>query len=189
LKAEREAWRQEFAQIDPARLIFLDESGTTTAMTRRYGRAQRGKRVDAAVPHGHWKVLTLTAAVRLNGVGGCLVFDGATDAMVFETYSEKVLAPSLGPGDIVILDNLPAHKHNPAIEAIRATGAEIRFLPPYSPDLNPIEKMFSKVKEYLRAAAARTVEALIDEIGNALRSVTSQDIRGWFKSCGYRYAQ
>ncbi len=189
MKAEREAWRQEFARIDPARLVFLDESGTTTAMTRRYGRARRGKRVDAAVPHGHWKVLTLTAAVRLDGVGGCLVLDGATDAMVFETYSERLLAPALGPGDIVILDNLSSHKHDPAIEAIRAAGAEIRFLPPYSPDLNPIEKMFSKVKEYLRAAAARTVEDLIDAIGRALKTVTGQDIQGWFKSCGYCYAQ
>lgn len=114
------------------------------------------------------------------------MLDGATDAMVFETYSEKVLAPTLGPGDIVILDNLPAHKHNPAIEAIRAAGAEVRFLPPYSPDLNPIEKMFSEVKEFLRSETARTVEALIDAIG---REVTNQGIRGCLNLYGYRYVQ
>lgn len=175
--------------MDPTRLVFLDESGTSTAMTRRYGRAPRGQRVDAAVPHGHWKVLTLTAAVRLGGVGGCLVLDGATDAMVFETYAERVLAPTLRPGDLVILDNLPAYKHGPATAAIRAAGAEVRFLPPYSPDLNPIEKMFSKVKEALRAAAARTVDGLVDAIGAALRAVTDRDISGWFRSCGYRYTQ
>jgi transposase len=189
VKTRREDWRVEFAKVDPSRLVFLDESGTTTAMTRRYGRAPRGRRVDAAVPHGHWKVLTLTAAVRLSGVGGCLVLDGATDAMVFETYAERVLAPTLHPGDVVILDNLPAHKQEPAEAAIRAAGAEVRFLPPYSPDLNPIEKMFSKVKESLRATAARTIDSLVDAIGVALRSVTDRDIIGWFRSCGYRYKQ
>ena len=108
-------------------------------MTRRHGRTPRGARVDAAVPHGHWKVLTLTAAVRLGGVGGCLVLDGATDAMVFETYAERLLAPGLRPGDIVIMDNLPAHKHAPAAAAaIRAAGAEVRFLPAYSPCPYPL---------------------------------------------------
>jgi len=170
-------------------LVFLDESGATTAMTRRYGRAPRGQRVDGAVPHGHWKVLTLTAAVRLGGVGGCMVLDGATDAMVFETYAERVLGPTLRPGDVVVMDNLGSHKRPPPIAAIEAAGAEVRFLPPYSPDLNPIEKMFSKVKEALRAAAARTVDGLIDAIGTALRSVTDRDILGWFRSCGYRYTQ
>ncbi len=187
--AERAAWRQEFATIDPARLVFLDESGTSTAMTRRYGRAPRGVRVDGAVPHGHWKALTLTAAVRLGGVGGCMVLDGATDAMAFETYAERVLAPTLRPGDIVIMDNLASHKRPPPIAAIEAAGATVRFLPPYSPDLNPIEKMFSKLKESLRAAAARTVDGLVDAIGTALRSVTDRDILGWFRSCGYRYTQ
>ena len=141
------------------------------------------------MPHGHWKVLTLTAAARLGGVGGCLVLDGATDAMVFETYAERLLAPGLRPGDVVIMDNLPAHKHAPAAAAIRAAGAEVRFLPAYSPDLNPIEKMFSKVKEALRAAAARTVDGLIDAIGEALSKVTDRDIQGWFGSCGYCYVQ
>ena len=189
LIAARDAWRAEFAAVDPSRLVFLDETGTTTAMTRRYGRAPRGERVAEGVPHGHWKVLTLTAAIRLGGVGGCLALDGATDGMVFETYAERLLAPGLRPGDIVIMDNLPAHKHGPAAAAIRSAGAEVRFLPPYSPDLNPIEKMFSKVKEALRAAAARTIDGLIDAIGEALSKVTDRDIHGWFRSCGYRYVQ
>ncbi len=124
--------------MDPARLVFLDESGTSTAMTRRYGRGPRGARVDGAVPHGHWKLLTLTAAVRLGGVGGCLVRDGATDAMVFETYAERVLAPTLGPGDVVVMDNLGSHKRAPAIAAIEASGAAVRFLPAYSPCPYPL---------------------------------------------------
>ena len=156
-------------------------------MSRRYGRAPRGKRIDAALPHGHWKVLTLTAAIRLDGVSGCMVLDGATDAAVFESYAEGMLAPLLRPDDLVILDNLPAHKNESAIAAFTASGAEVRFLPPYSPDLNPIEKMFSKVKESLRSAAARTVDSLIDAIGVALKTVTVQDIKGWFRSCGYRH--
>jgi transposase len=171
------------------RLVFVDESGTTTTMTRRYGRAPRGRRVDGPVPHGHWKVMTLAAAVRLGGVGGCLVLDGAVDAMAFETYVERVLAPALRPGDVVVMDNLSSHKRAEVAAALAAVGAEVRYLPPYSPDLNPIEKMFSKLKEYLRSVAARTIEGLIDAIGAGLRTVTDRDIGGWFRSCGYRYTQ
>jgi hypothetical protein len=185
LKAEREAWRAEFAAIDPSRLVFLDETGATTAMTRTRGRAPRGRRLRAAVPHGHWKVVTLTAAVRLGGVGACLAFGGATDSMAFETYAVECLAPTLKPGDIVVMDNLTAHKHGPALAAIRAAGAEVRPLPAYSPDLSPIEKMFFKLKEYLRSAEARAVGTLIDALGDALRTVTSDDIREWFRFCGY----
>jgi transposase len=169
--------------------VFLDESGATTAMTRRYGRAPRGQRVDAAVPHGHWKVVTLTAAVRLGGVGACLAFDGATDAACFETYVGECLVSTLREGDIVIMDNLSCHKTAEVERLIRSAGAEVRYLPAYSPDLNPIEEMFSKIKEFLRSAAARTVDALIGAIGDALRSVTPGDILGWFKHCGYRYKQ
>src|SRR5512135_3021202 len=176
LKAEREAWRAEFAAIDPSRLVFLDETGATTAMTRTRGRASRGRRLRAAVPHGHWKVVTLTAAVRLGGVGAWLAF---------ETYAVECLAPTLKPGDIVVMDNLTAHKHGPALAAIHAAGAEVRPLPAYSPDLSPIEKMFFKLKEYLRSAEARAVGTLIDALGDALRRVTSDDIREWFRFCGY----
>ncbi len=169
--------------------MFVDESGATTAMDRRYGRAASGKRVDGPVPHGHWKVTTLTAAVRLGGVGGCLAFPGATDALGFETYAEKVLAPTLQPGDVVILDNLGSHKRPPSVAAIEAAGAQVRFLPPYSPDLNPIEKMFAKLKTHLRKAKTRTVETLYNAIGDGLRAITASDIAGWFKCCGYRHAQ
>jgi hypothetical protein len=126
--------------VDPSRLVLLDETGATTAMTRRYGRAPRGQRVDAAVPHGHWKVVTLTAAVRLGSVGACLAFEGATNATCFEAYIGECLVPTLKAGDIVIMDNLSCHKGAEVERLIRAAGAEVRYLPAYSPDLNPIEK-------------------------------------------------
>jgi len=191
LKAERAAWREEFAALDPSRLAFVDESGATTAMDRTHGRAPSGKRVDGPVPHGHWKVVTLTAAVRLGGMpeAACLAFDGATDAMAFETYAERCLAPSLRPGDVVVMDNLGSHKRPPPIAAIETAGATVRFLPAYSPDLNPIEKLFSKLKAHLRKAKARSIDALHEAIGQGLRTVTASDIAGWFKSCGYRQTQ
>jgi transposase len=185
LKAQRQAWAQEFAGIDPTRLVFLDESGTNTAMARRHGRAPRGQRVDGPVPHGHWKVVTLTAAIRLGEVGACLALDGATDTQCFETYIEECLVPSLRPGDIVVMDNLSCHKTQAVAAAVRAAGAGVRHLPAYSPDLNPIEKMFPKLKALLRKAEARTVAALYEALGAALRAVTPQDIAGWFGSCGY----
>ena len=189
MKAAREAWRAEFADIDPTKLVFLDESGATTAMTRRYGRAPQGVRVEASAPHGDWKVLTLTAAVRLGGVGACAVFDGATNTGCFESYVDQCLVPTLQPGDVVVMDNLSCHKTAEVERLIRAAGACVRYLPPYSPDLNPIERMFSKLKEFLRAASARTVDALIDALGDALRTVTAADILGWFNHAGYRYSQ
>jgi transposase len=189
VKAARQAWREEFATVDPGRLVFLDETGTTTTMTRRYGRAPRGQRLRVAVPQGHWKVLTLTAAMRAGGVGACLTFDGATNTACFETYIGQCLVPTLQVDDIVILDNLACHKTAEVQRLIASAGAQVRYLPPYSPDLNPIEAMFSKVKESLRAAAARTVEALIDAMGEALRGVVASDTSGWFKHCGYRYKQ
>ena len=160
-------------------------------MDRTHGRCASGKRVDGPAPHGHRKVVTLTAAVRLGGVPepACLAFDGATDATSFEAYAERCLAPALRPGDIVILDNLGSHKRPPPIAAIAAAGATVRFLPAYSPDLNPIEKLFSKLKAFLRKAQARSVEALYDALGEALRTITASDIAGWFRSCGYRQTQ
>ena len=175
--------------MDPARLVFLDESGATTAMTRRYGRGPRGQRVDAAVPHGHWKVITLTAAVRLDGVGACLAFDGATNSACFEAYVGRCLVPTLKVGDVVVMDNLSCHKTAEVERLIRAAKAEVRYLPAYSPDLNPIEQLFSKLKEFLRSAAARTVDAVIDAMGDGLRRVTGRDIVGWFNHSGYRYVQ
>lgn len=189
MKAQRAAWQQEFAGIDPSRLVFLDESGTTTNMTRRYGRAPRGQRIDAAVPHGHHKLLTLTAAVRLGEVGACLVFEGATNSLCFESYIEMCLLPTLRVGDIVIMDNLPAHKSAEVERLIDSVGAVVRYLPAYSPDFNPIEQLFSKLKEYLRSVGVRTVEALYGAIGDGLRTIKPSDIQSWFGHSGYRYTQ
>jgi len=158
-------------------------------MDRTHGRSPSGVRVDGPVPHGHWKVVTLTAAVRLGGVGGCLAFDGATDSAAFETYVEKCLTPTLKPGDIVILDNLSCHKTAEAARWIAAAGAELRFLPAYSPDLNPIERMFSKLKASLRSAKARTIDGLIEAMGEALRAVRTADLIGWFRHSGYQARQ
>ncbi len=187
LKAERVAWREEFAAVDPARLVFIDESGASTAMDRTHGRAPSGVRVDGPVPHGHWKVTTLTAAVRLDGVppSACLAFDGATDSACFAAYVGECLAPTLRPGDIVVMDNLSCHKTAEVARLIAAAGAEVRYLPAYSPDLNPIEKLFSKLKACLRSAAARTVGGLIEAMGDALRAVGLGDILGWFVHSGY----
>jgi transposase len=189
LKAERTAWSEEFAGIDPSRLVFIDETGASTAMDRTHGRAPSGVRVDGPVPHGHWKMVTLTAAVRLDGVGACLAFDGATDTAAFETYVEKCLVPTLRPGDVVILDNLSCHKTTETARLIKAAGAELRFLPAYSPDLNPIERMFSKLKTWLRSAKARTIDALIEAMGDALRAVRPADLQGWFRHSGYQDPQ
>jgi transposase len=156
-------------------------------MDRTYGRAPSGVRLDGPVPHGHWKVVTLTAAIRLGGVpeSACLAFDGATDAMAFQTYVERCLVPALRPGDIVVTDNLSCHKTAEVGRLIAAAGAEVRYLPAYSPDLNPIEQLFSKLKAWLREAKARTVDALIEAMGEALRAVRPEDIVGWFDHSGY----
>ena len=187
MKRQRAQWRERTAAVDPTRLVFLDETGTTTAMDRTYGRAPSGVRVDGPVPHGHWRTLTLTAAVRLGGVpeAACLVFDGATDTACFEAYIGQCLVPTLRPGDIVVMDNLGCHKTAEVERLVRSAGAEVWYLPPYSPDMNPIERLFSKLKEALRTAAARTVEALIGAMGEALRAVTPADILGWFGHSGY----
>jgi transposase len=168
-------------------LVFVDETGATTAMDRTYGRGPSGVRVDGPVPQGHWKVLTLTAAVRLGGVpeSACLAFEGATDTAGFETYVERCLVPVLRPGDIVILDNLACHKTAEVRRLIRAAGAEVRHLPAYSPDLNPIEQLFSKLKAWLRKAKARTIDGLIEAMGEALRAIRPGDILAWFLHSGY----
>jgi transposase len=168
--------------------VVVDESGASTARDRTHGRCASGKRVDGPVPHGHWKVVTLTAAVRLGGVPepACLAFDGATNAACFEAYVERCLAPALRPGDVVLLDNLSCHKTAEVARLIAAVGAEVRFLPAYSPDLNPIERLFSQLKAALRKAKARTVDALIAAIGEALRAIRPGDILGWFAHSGYR---
>ena len=188
MKARREAWRQEAPHLDRRRLIFLDESGAKTNMTRLYGRAFDGQRIVDATPQGHWCTTTMISALRLDGRTADRVIEGATDGPAFLTYAERFLAPFLGPGDIVVMDNLAPHKMPAVVQAIEAQGAEVWFLPPYSPDFNPIEKMWSKVKAYLRKVKARTQEALWQAIGAALKTVTASDALGWFESCGYTRA-
>ena len=171
--------------MDPAKLIFLDESGAKTNLTRLRGRALRGQRVHARSPQGHWQTTTVIGALRLDGSTACMAIEGATDTEVFRAYVRQVLCPTLHAGDVVILDNLAPHKSPPPRALIEAAGATIRFLPADSPDLNPIEKMWSKVKSRLRSAEARTQPALIQAIGAALEGVTRQNAMNWGASSGY----
>ena len=177
--------RQEFcaklAGVDPRRLVFVDESGANTAMTRTHGRAPVGQRVYTNTP-GRWESITMTCGLRLSGVTAPLAFRGATNTDIFETYVQDVLVPELKPGDVVIWDNLKPHKSEEAIEAIEAAGASVQPLPPWSPDLTPIEEMVSKVKGAMRSAAARTTNAVYWAFASALDEVTLDDIAGWFQS-------
>jgi transposase len=154
-------------------------------MARMYGRAPRGERCRAPIPHGHWKTTTFVGGLTLNGVVAPMTIDGAMTGAAFLAYVEQVLVPTPAPGDIVILDNLPAHKPVAVREAIKAAGAIMLFLPPYSPDFNPIEMAFSKIKAFLKKAAARTVHALWDAIRDAIDDVTPHDARSFFTACGY----
>jgi transposase len=154
-------------------------------MARRYGRALRGDRCRASVPHGHWKTTTFVGALRLEGMTAPMVLDGAMYGEAFLAYVEQVLGPTLLPGDIVVMDNLPAHKPTAVRRAIEATGAELRFLPPYSPDFNPIEMAFSKLKALLNKAAARTVDDLWDAIAQAIETFTPTECENYFAAAGY----
>ena len=156
-------------------------------MTRLRGRARRGERVHATSPHGHWHTTTMISSIRLDGSSACMAIEGATDTEVFRAYVRDVLCPTLRAGDVVIMDNLSPHKSDLTLGLIEAAGASVRFLPAYSPDLNPIEKMWSKVKQHLRGAEARTREELVAAIAAALLTVTPQDAMGWFASCGYSF--
>lgn len=165
--------------------MFIDETGASTKMARLYGRAPRGERLRAGVPHGHWKTTTFIGALRLTGMTAPMVLDGPMNGDWFTAYVEQVLAPTLRRGDVVILDNLPAHKVRAARDAVRAKGAKLVFLPPYSPDFNPIENAFSKLKAFLRKAAARTVDELWTVIGSAIDAFTPQECRNYFAAAGY----
>jgi len=182
---QRQAWFDNQPDLDPERLIFIDETGVDTKMARRFGRSPRGERCLAAVPHGHWKTTTFTAALRLNGITAPFILEGPMDGDGFLDYVEQVLVPTLKPGDIVIADNLPAHKVAGVQKAIENADASLHYLPPYSPDFNPIEKAFAKLKAYLRKIAARTVDALWDAVADAIRTFTSAHCRNYFVSCGY----
>jgi transposase len=184
---QREQWREEMAQEDPKKKVFVDEFGAQTTMTPLYGRALPGQRVNEAVPADHWHTTTVVEAMGSQGPLAPMELDGAMDGAAFQVWVERVLAPELHPGDIVIWDNLGAHKTPGAQAAVEAAGATVKPLPPHSPDLNPIEPMGGKIKEFLRRAKARTGRALTKAIKQALATITPEDILGWTAHCGYRY--
>ena len=178
VQEQRREFCEELAGVDPRRLVFVDECGADTAMTRTYGRAPAGQRVYADTP-GRWESITLTCGLRLSGAMPALAFPGATNTDLFEHYVEDVLVPELSPGDVVVWDNLKPHRAEEVVEAVEAAGARVGPLPPWSPDLTPIEEMASKVKGALRSAAARTTEAVDAAFASALHEVTPEDIAGW----------
>ena len=178
-------WRQQQPKLTPSKLVFIDETWVKTNMTRRYGRAKRGQRLVAAVAHGHWKTTTFLGALRCEGLTAPLAVDGAINGELFVAYVEQVLVPTLKPGDVVIMDNLRVHKAAGVREAIEAAGAKRLFIPPYSPDLNPIELAFSKLKALLRAKAIRTVDALWKALGDLCNSFSPAECANYFRHDGY----
>ena len=188
MKEKRHQWRQDQPALEPQRLVFVDETWASTNMTRTHGRCPKGQRLVMDVPHAHWKTTTFVAALRCDGLVAPMVADGAMDGDLFIAYGQQQLVPSLRRGDIVVMDNLACHK-KPAVEqAIRSAGCTLRLLPPYSPDLNPIEKVFAKLKALLRKAAKRDVESLWRYLGEALDEFTPDECRNYFASCGYTAA-
>jgi transposase len=182
---QREDWFEGQLDLEPERLVFVDESFASTDMARVYGRARRGQRLRAAIPHGHWKKTTLVAGLRLSGMTAAQLLDGSINGEAFLAYVRDVLVPTLSPGDIVVIDNLSSHKSHPVREAIEAVGAKLLFLPPYSPDFNPIEKAFSKLKALLRKAAERTVSGLRQAITRLLGVFTPKECANYFAAAGY----
>ena len=181
----REAWFEGQLDLDPERLVFIDETWASTAMARRYGRAPRGQRLRAGVPFGHWKTTTFVAGLRMSGMVAPFLLDGPINRNAFETYIEKVLAPELRPGDVVIMDNLSSHKGPNVRAMIEAAGASLMYLPPYSPDFNPIENAFAKLKALLRKAAQRTLGGLWTAIGLFLPEFTPAECANYFAAAGY----
>lgn len=181
----REEWSSKQAQWDTTQLVFIDETWAKTNMTRAQGWAPKGQRLVAAVPHGHWKTSTFVGALRVDGLTAPMVMDGAINGDYFKAYVKNVLVPTLRPGDVVILDNLSSHKVAGVREAIEAVGATVRYLPPYSPDFNPIENLFAKLKTLLRKAEERTQDGLWQKIGNLIDVFTPDECKNYFKHCGY----
>jgi transposase len=181
----RAQWRKYQGRLDPARLVFIDETWAKTNMTRTHGRSRRGQRFRAKVPHGRWRTLTFLAALRHDRIDAPCVIDGPINGQSFLAYVEQFLVPTLSPGDIVIMDNLGSHKGMAVRRAIRAAGAKLLFLPPYSPDLNPIEQMFAKLKTLLRKAEERTVDATWKRIGSLLDCFTAAECRNYLENSGY----
>jgi transposase len=185
LLKRRQAWFEAQLDLDPAKLVFIDETSLSTKMARRYGRSLRGQRCRSGVPHGHWKTTTFTGALRLTGMTAPMVLDGPMNGVAFRAYVEQVLVPTLSPGDIVVMDNLPAHKAEGVRAAIETAGASLCFLPPYSPDFNPIEMAFSKLKALMRAKAERTVEALWQAVGALIPLFLPDECANYFKAASY----
>lgn len=183
---KRAWWLVQQAGLDPEKLVFIDETWAKTNMLRPRGRALRGTRLVAKVPHGHWSTTTFIAALRARGLTAPLVVDGAINGALFLQYVRQVLAPTLEVGDVVVMDNLSSHKRSGVREAIEHVGAKLLYLPPYSPDFNPIELAFSKFKRLLRTARQRTVEGLWKRCGQLLDAFTSQECRNYIRHCGYR---
>lgn len=181
----RVVWKAEQTELDVGRLIFIDETWGKTNMTRLRGRSLKGDRLIDKSPHGHWQTTTLIAALGCEGIRCSTVVDGAVNADIFEAFVEHVLAPELKPGDVIILDNLSSHKRQRTRELIEAAGAELIFLPPYSPDLNPIEMVFSKIKQKLRSLACRTRTTLWESMQSVLDCITPIDAMNCFRHCGY----
>ena len=181
----RQDWFDDQPDLDPARLVFIDEPWASTNMARRRGRCPRGERLRVGVPHGHWKTTTFVGALTLRGFIAPMVLDGPINRIAFETYVAEVLVPELRPGDVVVMDNLSSHKGPRVREMIEAAGAELRYLPPYSPDFNPIENAFSKLKALLRKAAERTRDGLWSTIGRAIDLFSHEECRNYFAAAGY----
>ncbi len=181
----RERWRQDQPGLDPARLIFIDETGTSTNMVRTRGRSRRGTRLVGRVPHGHWKITTFVAGLRCGEIAAPFVIDRPMNGAIFLTYVTRCLVPSLTDGDIVVMDNLKPHKAEGVRQAIEAAGAKILYLPPYSPDLNPIEQLFAKLKALLRKAAERSIDALWTRIGKLLDGFTAEECAAYLRHDGY----
>ncbi|MBO0782352.1 MAG: IS630 family transposase [Ktedonobacteraceae bacterium] len=182
---ERTAWRAKARTLPTEDLVFIDETGSNIALTPLYARAPRGERARGKVPRNRGKNTTLIAALSLSGMGAAMILEGSADTIAFEVYIEQILAPSLQTGQIVVMDNLQAHKSERIKQVIEAKGCQLLFLPGYSPDLSPIEEAFSKLKTILRRAGARTREALEEALTQALLTITAQDAQGWFQHCGY----
>lgn len=181
-------WKRYQDRIDPSRLVFIDETWTKTNMAPLRGWSRRGTRLIEKVPHGHWRTMTFLAALRCDGITAPCVFDGPINGVSFRAYVEQVLAPTLRPGDIVVMDNLGSHKSAAIRHAIRAAGARLFYLPPYSPDLNPIEQVFAKLKALMRKLRARTVEATWRGIGSLLGHFSPTECANYFRNAGYASA-
>ena len=185
MKRKREDWEHCLPGLDLDKLAFFDESGVNTIMARRYGRCLQGQRLVDSAPAGYYQTYTLMSAVRLDGVVAPLLLDGPVNAETFVGYVEECLIPELRAGDILIMDNLPAHKNPRVTQVVEGAGCTLVYLPPYSPDLNPIENMWSKVKAILRSTAARTFDTVVDAARTALLAITPEDCEGYFHHCGY----